>query len=220
MKRVAGFVFAIGIMVVGHGEGLAEQRAPRFGLDSVSTYVLTAWDMEPSISTIQYGLLFDYGRYTTNGGALLAGVQVPQGALLVGFELDGCDTSTSGEMTAYLTRVFETSGLTLASVGTGGPAAPGCERFVVDVANPETVDNVENRYIVNVQNSTSDGSTSVRAIRVYYQLQVSPSPATPSFNDVPESDLAFQFIEAMAASGITAGCGGGNYCPDAPLTRR
>jgi hypothetical protein len=21
------------------------------------------------------------------------------------------------------------------------------------------------------------------------------------------------------ASGITAGCGGGNYCPDAPLTR-
>ncbi len=29
----------------------------------------------------------------------------------------------------------------------------------------------------------------------------------------------FQFIEALYASGITAGCGGGNYCPDSPLTR-
>jgi hypothetical protein len=24
----------------------------------------------------------------------------------------------------------------------------------------------------------------------------------------------------LAASGVTVGCGGGNYCPDAPLTRR
>jgi hypothetical protein len=29
----------------------------------------------------------------------------------------------------------------------------------------------------------------------------------------------FQFIEALYAYGITAGCGSGNYCPDAPLTR-
>ena len=32
----------------------------------------------------------------------------------------------------------------------------------------------------------------------------------------------YQFIVVamiLAASGITAGCGGGNYCPDAPLTR-
>jgi hypothetical protein len=37
---------------------------------------------------------------------------------------------------------------------------------------------------------------------------------------VPPSDPAFQYIEALFASGITAGCAGGNYCPDAPLTRR
>jgi S-layer homology domain len=37
---------------------------------------------------------------------------------------------------------------------------------------------------------------------------------------VPTTDPAFQFIEALVASGITAGCGSGNYCPDAPLTRR
>jgi len=57
-------------------------------------------------------------------------------------------------------------------------------------------------------------------VRVYYQLQVSPAPGTATFNDVPTSDPGFQFIEALVSSGITAGCGNGNYCPDAPLTRR
>ena len=52
-----------------------------------------------------------------------------------------------------------------------------------------------------------------------YQLQVSPAPATASFNDVPSSHPFFQFIEALAASGITSGCGNGSFCPDAPLTR-
>lgn len=29
----------------------------------------------------------------------------------------------------------------------------------------------------------------------------------------------FQFVEALSASGITAGCGNGNFRPSAPLTR-
>ena len=37
---------------------------------------------------------------------------------------------------------------------------------------------------------------------------------------MPVSDPAFQYIEALVAAGVTAGCGGGNYCPDNPLTRR
>jgi len=57
------------------------------------------------------------------------------------------------------------------------------------------------------------------AVRVYYRLQVSPPPATATFNDVPVGNPYFQFVEALAASGVTAGCGGGNFCPDAPVTR-
>jgi hypothetical protein len=48
-------------------------------------------------------------------------------------------------------------------------------------------------------------------VRVYYQLQVSPAPAVATFNDVPTGHPFFRFVEALAASGITAGCGGGNY---------
>jgi len=61
---------------------------------------------------------------------------------------------------------------------------------------------------------------SLGAVRINWRRQVSPAPATPTFGDVPDSDGAFAYIEALVASGVTAGCGGGNYCPDTPLTRR
>jgi hypothetical protein len=46
-----------------------------------------------------------------------------------------------------------------------------------------------------------------------------PPPATGVFADVPVSSLFASWIEALAAEGVTAGCGGANYCPDAPNTR-
>lgn len=53
----------------------------------------------------------------------------------------------------------------------------------------------------------------------YYRLPVSPAPGTATFNDVPTSHPFFQYVEALAASGVTAGCGNGNFCPDQPVTR-
>ncbi len=64
-----------------------------------------------------------------------------------------------------------------------------------------------------------DGSIRLRMVRLFYRRQVSPAPAVATFGDVPTSHPFFQFVEALAASGVTAGCGSGNYCPDAPLTR-
>jgi len=39
------------------------------------------------------------------------------------------------------------------------------------------------------------------------------------FDDVPASHWASTWIERLAADGITAGCGGGNYCPEDSVTR-
>ena len=39
------------------------------------------------------------------------------------------------------------------------------------------------------------------------------------FGDVPADDPYAPWIEALADFGITSGCGGGNYCPDVPVTR-
>jgi ELWxxDGT repeat protein len=47
-----------------------------------------------------------------------------------------------------------------------------------------------------------------------------PPPATGTrFADVPADYWAARFIEQLAADGITNGCGGGNFCPDQPITR-
>jgi hypothetical protein len=62
-------------------------------------------------------------------------------------------------------------------------------------------------------------TTQFRAVRLFYRLQVSFAPGVATFGDVPFTHPFFQYIEALVASGITVGCGGGNYCPDAPLTR-
>jgi S-layer homology domain len=39
------------------------------------------------------------------------------------------------------------------------------------------------------------------------------------FNDVPASNPFCPFIEELVRRGITGGCGGGNYCPSASVTR-
>ena len=39
------------------------------------------------------------------------------------------------------------------------------------------------------------------------------------FLDVPEGDSFHDFVEAIVRAGITAGCGGGNYCRNASVTR-
>ena len=48
---------------------------------------------------------------------------------------------------------------------------------------------------------------------------MSPAPAQATFSDVPLTHPFSQYVEALAASGITAGCGAGKFCPDAALTR-
>jgi hypothetical protein len=47
-----------------------------------------------------------------------------------------------------------------------------------------------------------------------------PPPCTGVFPDVPCPSTFANWIEALAAAGITGGCGGGNYCPTNPVTRQ
>ncbi len=55
---------------------------------------------------------------------------------------------------------------------------------------------------------------------VFDLTSISRVPAvTGQFADVPPEYWAFDFIETLASSGITSGCGAGNYCPLDPVTR-
>ena len=58
-------------------------------------------------------------------------------------------------------------------------------------------------------------------LRSKYGTSYSP-PAVGSstgFADVPTSYWAAAWIKQLVVEGITAGCGSGNYCPEAPVTR-
>ena len=200
---------------------LAAQAAhPEWGVSSSSAEVINAWDMQPSDGGAQWSYNFAGYRYLTAGGALFSGVHVPQGAKITAMVVDGCDASSDGGLTFTLLRGTSGEPVTLATIDTGAAAAPGCSLFAVDLPTPETADYNQYRYWIQGANQTGDGETVIGAVRIVYELQVSPAPGTATFDDVPTSDPGFQYVEALVASGVTAGCGSGNFCPDAPLTRR
>ncbi len=76
-----------------------------------------------------------------------------------------------------------------------------------------------NALILHVQQGSNPTQQFFGWVEVWWKRSVSPAPGAATFNDVPTNHPFFQFIEALAASGITGGCGNGNYCPDNPVTR-
>jgi ELWxxDGT repeat protein len=52
-----------------------------------------------------------------------------------------------------------------------------------------------------------------------FELWALPRAGLSRFGDVPPSHWAWGFVEALAAAGITSGCGNGNFCPGAPVSR-
>jgi hypothetical protein len=59
------------------------------------------------------------------------------------------------------------------------------------------------------------------SVTIMWKRTVTPAPGFATFNDVPTSHPFHQYVEALSASGITAGCQANPplYCPDSPVTR-
>jgi len=199
-----------------------------YGTSATGYYNIDAMELVPVSSTVQFSLGAD--RFSTNcaGACFGASLHLPSGAKIVSIELDYYDVSPVAQAYANFfvcdykglnctNPIHCSSGYTICS---GVENVSGDDFVVVDLSGDGiSVDNFENRYFFWVGNGSLDGTTSTSRISVGYQLQVSPAPATASFTDVPTSSPQFQFVEALVAAGITAGCGGGNYCPNNPVTR-
>jgi len=57
-------------------------------------------------------------------------------------------------------------------------------------------------------------------LKAMFGADYDPGPATGTiFFDVPATAFAAAWIERLSYYGVTSGCGGGNYCPDAVVTR-
>jgi S-layer homology domain len=204
------------------GEPSPPAPEPRtFGTSATTSHTLPAFAFTGATAAdiASFGLFGVASRFCNATCVLEAPLVLPAGARVTSVELDGCDASVPGSFTLALFRSgkFESGAAALtATLFTG---SPGCTAFTANLTTPHTIDNANNLYFVQV--SLTGGTSAIRfqAVRVFYTLQVSPAPAVATFADVSASHPFFRFIEALVASGITAGCGGGNFCPDAPLTR-
>jgi len=144
---------------------------------------------------------------------------LPAGAKLTYLELDDCGGATN-TVHLYLYACDYTGDCGAAPVATIDATA-GCGADTQDISGLGLeVNNFTGQFLLRVITDASDGSNSFAGVIIGYQLQVSPAPAVATFPDVPTSDFGFQYIEALVASGITGGCGGGLYCPDNFVTRR
>ncbi|MBI3160912.1 MAG: S8 family serine peptidase [Chloroflexi bacterium] len=68
-------------------------------------------------------------------------------------------------------------------------------------------------------NNVTRAEMAIFLLRAKYGSAYSPPVATGMFTDVPVGSFAANWIEKLAADGITGGCGGGKYCPASPVLR-
>ncbi len=221
MKTMLRLLCALGAVLVFPAALAAQAPAPAWGVGNRSSFNLQAWDMQTTDSSTTWQINVQGGfRYLTSPGFLYGGVQVSTGVRIYQIELEACDTNSLARVSAALYRGNVSTVQALAITSTGYDETPGCGKFVADLAAPELAQPGVYRYYVEVTHDSYDGTTMVGGVRIFYEHEVAPAPGVASFLDVPTSDPAFQFVEALYSSGVTSGCGGGNYCPDAPLTRR
>jgi len=161
--------------------------------------------------------------YCTSDCTLTAPVLLPAGAVVTIMELASCDATATGQVTVFLIKLSDPDGsdILLAAGNTGNSATPDCHLLAIPLNVAETIDNASHQYILRVFISGGDSDTRFRAVRIGYHLQVSPAPATATFNDVPTNHPFFPFVEALVAAGITTGCNASPpmYCPDNFVTR-
>ncbi len=219
---------------VGPGElttmGFASGEA--YGITAPTAYVIPPVALAPA--GLSQSLIFSMDGYVSarSGDSyreFLCPVYLPTGALIDSLKVMVFDGDDGGRIELDWLK-WACSGSdactasTTASLATGDVETPGYS--VLDTGslgetwrNSESGSGVVNYSFLRVVFSLSSPHLSLGPMVIWYRLQVSPAPATATFTDVPTDHWAFPFVEALAASGITAGCGGGNYCPDSPITR-
>lgn len=202
-----------------------------YGTDQISYYRIAASEFTP-VDTVSGELYTDewhiapklgqFQRFSSpSPGQFIASPHLPSGAVITYFELDSCDTDPDNDVEAnlFLCDILGNGGFLPIQQLSSNANAISCGYTSADVsASGIQVDNYRNQITVMVQTAGTE-ATRFAGVILGYKLQVSPAPPFADFGDVPTDHPYFQFIEALSNSGITAGCGNGDYCPDRAITR-
>jgi len=228
-NRISSLAALMGFWVV-TATGAAQTTATPKALETygpnLSFYRVGFTEFLPTDSALTFSDVFlnvstSHARYPTSESLaqFVAVPHLPSGALVSGVEFDWCDTNASSDANFYVLQTLYTGENETLIGSTSSNGSAGCEYSIAEISPPFTVDNNHTQLLLSAFLPETDGSVAIAGAIVRYQLQVSPAPATATFTDVPVSHPFFQFVEALAASGITGGCGAGKFCPNDPVTR-
>jgi S-layer family protein len=207
----------------------ARPRPKTYGISQDSIYHVSITDFVPwrsGYGTKDESFIGALARHAAScsGTCLYAIPRLPNGALLTGIEAYFCNSNPdSGRVLGI--ELYKTwyDGSNAQYLGPGPYSAThnGCGEFaIMDLTSLNfQVNYYDNQFYLLANIDSDDGSQAIAGVNLFYRLQVSPAPPTADFGDVPTNHPYFQFIEALSGSGITAGCGNGDYCPDRPITR-
>jgi hypothetical protein len=198
--------------------------APEYGVTSSSIYNVGADDMMARLEGWANFELFNNAEALPaqdNSTLDLSGpIHLPSGVILESAEIFYFDDSPTNNPAGF----FAIAGIdgSVDSLGSVAfPATSAGSTSVEFVFPPNTVvDNETYHYSFNMTllDSGATGHRFYRA-RIHYRRQVSPAPALATFSDVPVEHQFHRYVEALVASGITAGCGGGQFCVNTAVTR-
>ena len=188
-----------------------------FGVQDQTRTVITALAFSASCANCR-GISGSLGVYCTitDGMHYYAALDLPAGAVI---DFIGLNSNTDRDQ-VFGSTLWQRNRLgQLTLLASFSP--PGHPNWDTDFAGPlgiQIPDHVD-AFILDVEQAGSPTFEFFGWVEVWWHRTVSPAPSTATFGDVPTNHPFFQFIEALRASGITGGCGNGNYCPDTPLTR-
>lgn len=197
--------------------------AETYGTQDFGTTQIFAVEFETLADTTT-AMSLGGNRYRASGTnfALIARPSIPAGAEIIGATLwaHDADSTASVSWTLYEVDLGLSASTSLGGGSTGTSFDGGNFGVYQSLDSPYVHTGYYDKTLwVLINLSTTGSDVAIRGLTFWWKRQVAPAPASATFNDVPTTHPFFQFVEALAASGITAGTGGGNFGPDDPLTR-
>ena len=216
------------------GVDMGHVRAMSFGPDGNFLVVATYEQFGPNQSSGRFFRLTPDGVATLLGSMnhISKGVAFVPPVLTVGVNglaaacsgSNNCpdDAVTRAQMAMFLERGMRgndfvpppATGNTFLDVGASDFAASFIEQLFMDSITGSCGGN---NYCPN--DNVTRAQMAVFLLRAEHGAGYMPPAPTGIFGDVDLAYWAAGWIDQLAAEGITTGCGGGNYCPDNPVTR-